>query len=66
LPFDLAQGGEPVEPFRVSDFEFRISGQAENQKRRNLPVSGLSGSVKELVAGGEKSHVRRIESAYRL
>ena len=20
LPFDLAQGGEPVEPFRVSDF----------------------------------------------
>jgi hypothetical protein len=28
LPFDLAQGGEPVEPFRVSDFEIRISGLA--------------------------------------
>ncbi len=26
LPFDLAQGGEPVEPFRISYFEFRISG----------------------------------------
>ena len=24
LPFDLAQGGEPVEPFRVSDFVLRI------------------------------------------
>ncbi len=24
LPFDLAQGGEPVEPFRISIFEFRI------------------------------------------
>ena len=24
LPFDLAQGGELVEPFRASDFEFRI------------------------------------------
>jgi hypothetical protein len=31
LPFDLAQGGEPVEPFRISanfikSGEFRISG----------------------------------------
>jgi hypothetical protein len=26
LPFDLAQGGELVEPFRISDFLFRISG----------------------------------------
>jgi hypothetical protein len=24
LPFDLAQGGEPVEPFRVSKFDIRI------------------------------------------
>ena len=24
LPFDLAQGGEPVEPFRISIFGFRI------------------------------------------
>ena len=32
LPFDLAQGGELVEPFRISYFEFRISG-----------LSGLSG-----------------------
>ncbi len=24
LPFDSAQGGEPVEPFRVSDFVLRI------------------------------------------
>ena len=24
LPFDLAQGGEPVEPFRVSNFVLRI------------------------------------------
>jgi hypothetical protein len=25
LPFDLAQGGEPAEPFRISDFVLRIS-----------------------------------------
>jgi hypothetical protein len=24
LPFDLAQGGEPVEPFRFSNFDIRI------------------------------------------
>jgi hypothetical protein len=24
LPFDFAQGGELVEPFRISDFEIRI------------------------------------------
>jgi hypothetical protein len=24
MPFDLAQGGELVEPFRISIFEFRI------------------------------------------
>ena len=24
LPFDVAQGGELVEPFRISDFEFRF------------------------------------------
>jgi len=24
LPFDVAQGGEPVEPFRISNFVLRI------------------------------------------
>jgi hypothetical protein len=28
LPFDFAQGGELVEPFRISCFEFRISPEA--------------------------------------
>jgi hypothetical protein len=29
LPFDFAQGGELVEPFRVSDFVLRIYGIKE-------------------------------------
>jgi len=36
--------------FRVSNFEFRISGQAENQKLKSLLDSGLSGlGIKEVI-----------------
>jgi hypothetical protein len=47
LPFDLAQGGELVEPFRISDFVFRIyshvigNGKAKNYRlaqRTRFPI----------------------------
>ena len=53
LPFDLAQGGEPVEPFDICDLEFlfALSLQDLDNLHFILVVIDLSPRAKQPVAG---------------
>jgi hypothetical protein len=55
LPFDLAQGGELVEPFRISCFEFSSAKITINELKHTRSYLKNADYVQEQGAGRRKS-----------
>ena len=52
LSFDSAQDGEPVEPFRISDFEIRIFYQQSGARE---PICGVASGPNFLAPNPQSS-----------